>query len=260
MLHRTTRRIFRTLLPAMLVSLCSSCGYSQKKMEPQSSNSTARQAGKGFAVIELFTSEGCSSCPPADALLPKLKQQYGDNLYILSFHVDYWNRLGWKDPFSSAEYSARQSRYATAFRSENVYTPQAVVNGKAHTTGSNRSGLEKMIETELSGTTAHAIELSAVMDGRSVAVTYKTAVQSGEVLNIALVQKSASVSVRAGENGGRKLEHASVVRDFTTVRDGSGTVRLAIPSGLAAADVAVVAYVQREGNMHITGAGEVAVR
>lgn len=251
---------FKTIVALVLASLCSACGYSQKKMEPQSARPTAQQPGNGFAVIELFTSEGCSSCPPADALLPKLKEQYGDNLFILSFHVDYWNRLGWKDPFSSAEYSARQNRYAAAFKSENVYTPQAVVNGKAHITGSSRGGLEKLIRTELEGTKATSMQLSATLDGRSVTVAYETTLQSGEVLNVALVQRVASVAVRAGENGGRKLEHHSVVRDFETMRDGSGTVRLAVPDGLMADALAVVAYVQRTGTMHITGAGEVAVR
>ncbi len=250
----------KSILSLLLISICSSCSYSQKKMEPQTPRAPAAQSGNGFAVVELFTSEGCSSCPPADALLPKLKEQYGDKLFILSFHVDYWNRLGWKDPFSNAEWSARQSRYASVFRSENVYTPQAVVNGKAHTTGSNRSGLEKLIGAELDGPAARSIELSATQDGRAVTVAYETSLQNGEVLNIALVQQSTSVAVRAGENGGRKLAHHSVVRDLKTVRDGSGKVQLAVPDGLTADALAVVAYVQREGNMAVLGAREVVVR
>src|ERR1700709_1440967 len=86
-------------------------------------------AGKGFAVIELFTSEGCSSCPPADALVARVQKESNDKpVYILAFHVDYWNHLGWKDAFSSAEYSERQNQYARWLKLSSVYTPQIVVN------------------------------------------------------------------------------------------------------------------------------------
>src|ERR1700749_1590133 len=85
---------------------------------------------RSFAVVELFTSEGCSSCPPADELVAKIqKEDNGKPVYILAFHVDYWNRLGWKDVFSSADYSARQQQYARWLKSSEGYTPQAIVNG-----------------------------------------------------------------------------------------------------------------------------------
>ena len=84
---------------------------------------------KGFAVVELFTSEGCSSCPPADAAIATLLNKNLDKTYILSFHVDYWNKLGWKDNFSKQEYSARQQDYARSLSLQGVYTPQVIVNG-----------------------------------------------------------------------------------------------------------------------------------
>lgn len=113
--------------------------------------------GKGFAVVELFTSEGCSSCPPADVLVAKLQKESADKpVYILAFHVDYWNRLGWKDVFSSHEYSSRQYQYSKWLKSE-VYTPQVIVNGRTEFVGSDekslgnaiKTGLEKTAKTEL---------------------------------------------------------------------------------------------------------------
>src|ERR1700712_5296387 len=94
-------------------------------------HTTTTSGDKGFAVIELFTSEGCSSCPPADAVIAKVEKESADKpIYILAFHVDYWNRLGWKDVFSSAAYSARQNQYAQWLNLSSVYTPQVVVNGR----------------------------------------------------------------------------------------------------------------------------------
>src|ERR1700743_3380708 len=101
---------------------------------------------KGFAVVELFTSEGCSSCPPADAVVAKLqKESAGKPIYILAYHVDYWNHLGWKDAFSDAAYSARQKDYAQYLKIEGIYTPQIVVNGKTEFVGSEEGTLHKAI-------------------------------------------------------------------------------------------------------------------
>ena len=107
-------------------------------------------AGKGFAVIELFTSEGCSSCPPADALVARVqKESANEPVYILAFHVDYWNRLGWKDVFSSSEYSDRQNQYAMWLKLSSVYTPQAIVNGRTEFVGSEEGTLRNAIKTGL---------------------------------------------------------------------------------------------------------------
>ncbi|MEO7532910.1 MAG: DUF1223 domain-containing protein, partial [Ferruginibacter sp.] len=106
-------------------------------------------APQGFAVVELFTSEGCSSCPPADAAMSVIANKYKEQVFVLGFHVDYWNRLGWKDEFSSSDYSKRQRNYATAFSLEGVYTPQVVVNGKSQFVGSDKSKIEKVIQSQL---------------------------------------------------------------------------------------------------------------
>src|SRR5947209_3544323 len=87
-------------------------------------------SGPGFAVVELFTSEGCSSCPAADETLAKVAREYPENVYVLGFHVDYWDRLGWKDVYSSADYTNRQREYAQQFNLNSIYTPEVVVNGR----------------------------------------------------------------------------------------------------------------------------------
>jgi hypothetical protein len=102
--------------------------------------------GKGFAVIELFTSEGCSSCPPADELVARVEKESGGKpIYILAYHGDYWNRLGWRDAFSSLEYSARQNQYAEWLNFSSVYNPQIVVNGPMEFVGSEEGNLRNGI-------------------------------------------------------------------------------------------------------------------
>ncbi len=104
---------------------------------------------KGFAVVELFTSEGCSSCPKGDAVVARLRDDYKGSVYVLGFHVDYWNRLGWQDVYSSKEYSKRQGEYASALKLPSVYTPQAIVNGKHELVGSERGELYSLVADAL---------------------------------------------------------------------------------------------------------------
>src|SRR5579872_2704486 len=109
-----------------------------------------QQPGKGFAVVELFTSEGCSSCPPADALVARVQKEDKDApVYILAYHVDYWDRLGWKDAFSEAAYSDRQRRYASWLKLSGIYTPQIVVNGRTEFVGSQAGSLASAIHSGL---------------------------------------------------------------------------------------------------------------
>ena len=119
--------------------------------------------GQGFALVELYTSEGCSSCPPADELAAALPKSYPSGVYLLSFHVDYWDRLGWKDPFSNAEYTRRQKEYNTALvpMLNSIFTPQVIINGKMELVGSDEPRIRAAIDSELVHTVNPAIEASA---------------------------------------------------------------------------------------------------
>src|ERR1700761_5494846 len=118
-----------------------------------------RVGTKGFAVVELFTSEGCSSCPEADELIARVQQRDRDlPVYVLAYHVDYWDRLGWKDAFSDAAYTDRQKRYASWLKVTSIYTPQVVVNGQTEFVGSESIALTNAIKTALQQT--HEVQVS----------------------------------------------------------------------------------------------------
>jgi hypothetical protein len=168
-------------------------------------------------VVELFTSEGCSSCPPADKLLSDLiKQQPVEGALIigLSEHVDYWNHLGWKDPFSDHLFSARQSAYAAT----DIYTPQMIVDGRESFVGSDRvaafAAISKAASTQkapiaLSWTTSTPRALSVKFSGGAPA--------AGGTVFLAIVEDDLQSSVRAGENSGTVLRHSAVTRRLTDI-------------------------------------------
>jgi hypothetical protein len=217
----------------------------------------------GFAVVELFTSEGCSSCPPADKALAELAAEYPDQAYVLGFHVDYWNRLGWKDIYSAAGYTQRQQEYAARFNLQSIYTPEAIVNGRKEFVGSDQPRIEAAVKEELAATSNNSLDLSATATERKVIVKYNVKeAPAGLTLQVALVQSKASSQVLRGENQGLQLQHINVVRDFqslSSLSGGAGNVALKIPSGLSAKDCKVIAYLQSKDG-HITGAGTTAIQ
>ncbi len=168
-------------------------------------------------VVELFTSEGCSSCPPADKLLIELQQQHTlDNaeLILLGEHVDYWNGLGWKDRFSSAAYTERQKQYVRAMRLSSAYTPQAVVDGHIDVLGSDEGGLEKAIARAADNPKPAKVSLSWKSSGLlRISVTDAP---DARVL-LAITEDGLTTQVDAGENGGRTLRHAAVVRELREI-------------------------------------------
>lgn len=212
----------------------------------------------GFAVVELFTSEGCSSCPSADAAIIELSKKFNENVYFLGYHVDYWDYLGWKDEYSSKVFTRRQEQYADAFSLNSIYTPQVVVNGKTEFVGSDRDKLEQTINEELKNRPSVNIKLDArPKDKNKINVTYKTTgINSDQQLNIALVQLLATTFVKRGENHGRELHHINIVRELKTVNTTDSSVAFTVPLGLSTKDLKIVGFVQNKNNLGINGAAE----
>jgi len=226
-------------------------------------------------IVELFTSEGCSSCPPADDVLARLQQTQpvaGAEVIALSEHVDYWNYIGWSDPFSSAAFSARQETYARAFgQQDSVYTPQMIVDGQAEFNGTAMNkALEAIAKAARSPKADVRIaipETKTQKDNRkvslSVSVKNVPPVDRGDVAEVilALTEDKLSSNVTRGENSGRKLAHTAVVREMrslgrvdpaTKTFDSEKTV--AIADGWKRDDLRIVVFVQERAHRRVLGA------
>ena len=170
-------------------------------------------------VVELFTSEGCSSCPPADRLLAELDREQpvpGVQLIVLSEHVDYWNTAGWVDPYSSHEFSERQQRYGEAFRIADVYTPQAVIDGRTEVVGNSAPKLEAAIqEARRKKKVPLVLQANRTDGGIHVQLHAQGDVPRGAQVYFAIAEDSVESKVSAGENGGHVLTHTAVVRSLT---------------------------------------------
>ncbi|HSZ33747.1 MAG TPA: DUF1223 domain-containing protein [Puia sp.] len=211
---------------------------------------------KGFAVVELFTSEGCSSCPPADDAVGRLEGQ-AKNIYVLSFHVDYWNYLGWKDKYSNASYSGRQQQYGAIFHIENIYTPQIVVNGKIQFVGSNETQLKESISASVAELPDNNIQIKVSQaDNHKIPVSIISNGDAKLKLNVALVQNFAKDFIQRGENKGKTLSHFFIVRDFKVSpnQNNAKMYYLDLPDDLKSADCSVVAFLQNPVDGHITAA------
>ncbi|HKV95028.1 MAG TPA: DUF1223 domain-containing protein [Candidatus Angelobacter sp.] len=221
---------------------------------------------KRAVVVELFTSEGCSSCPPADELLGHLRQDLAaKNVQVipLGFHVDYWNSLGWKDRFSSADFSRRQEQYARSLGVDGPYTPQMIVDGAVEFVGSSASQADREIIRAASGLALAEVNASATGPD-SLAVHVKApAANSGNVM-LAITEDNLTTHVGSGENNGHTLHHAAVVREFQQLGqlhdgsfDTSAPIKLQI--GWKRADLRAVVFVQEGSTGKIEGAASVSL-
>ncbi|MBU6454237.1 MAG: DUF1223 domain-containing protein [Cyanobacteria bacterium REEB67] len=169
-------------------------------------------------LIELFTSEGCSSCPAADSYLSELRKS-NCNVILLGEHVDYWNNLGWKDPFSSSIWTQRQKSYCQKLGASSCYTPQTVINGQRECVGSNQAAVQKAI-SETSGSLKATVDLR-LLKQKANSVDISVAVKNtsrANNLEIFLVEDGVLVNVPRGENGGRQLAHDGVVRAHAVIK------------------------------------------
>jgi hypothetical protein len=176
------------------------------------------------AVVELFTSQGCSSCPPADKIIGELAKD--PSVIALSMPIDYWDYLGWKDTLADARFSARQKAYSRMRGDRDVYTPQAIVNGSIHVVGSDRVGIEDAIDDTTKTGSAMSVPVTmSIIDKQinvSVAASRIPTAAHGEVW-ICSVSKAVPISIGRGENSGREITYHNVVRNLLKVGDWNGS-------------------------------------
>lgn len=218
-------------------------------------------------VVELFTSEGCSSCPPADELLAHLRQDLSAKsiqVIPLGFHVDYWNSLGWKDRFSSAEYSQRQEQYTQSLRVDGPYTPEMVVDGAVEFVGNDAGQAQRTIREAASQPEVATVKITSVAaDQLAVQVKAPSSAKDDQVV-LAITEDNLTTQVGSGENGGRTLHHAAVVRELRQMgrlHEGSfeANVALKLDKDWKRADLRAVVFVQEGASGKILGAATLAL-
>lgn len=228
------------------------------------SPSAAAPPAHKAVVVELFTSEGCSSCPPADELLRKLAENpaaAGVEVIPLGFHVDYWNHLGWKDRFSDAAYSKRQEEYARRFRLDGPYTPQMVIDGSSELVGNNQSGVSRAIAAAAAQPQPAEVQL-ALSGADKLAIKISAPQSAAGDVWLAVTENNLSNHVSAGENNGHTLRHAAVVHEFRKIgalQNGSfaSEVPLALQKEWKRGDLQFAVFVQQAGEGPVLGAAAI---
>jgi hypothetical protein len=223
----------------------------------------AQETGKTPVVVELFTSEGCSSCPPADALLSELKHAQpvkGVRIIPLEFHVDYWNHDGWTDKFSSAEYTQRQEGYAVRFKKDGPYTPQMVVDGATEFVGNNARGAYSSIVS--ASDKPKTVEIRPTISGNRLHVDLENSGEVNADVMLAIVEDNLETKISGGENRGKVLRHNAVVRDLRklgSVKNGPFSKELELPhrKDWKQPDLQAVVFLQERNSGRIIGAASI---
>ncbi|MEP2530969.1 DUF1223 domain-containing protein [Shimia sp.] len=204
-------------------------------------------------VVELYTSQGCSSCPPADAyFLEKLSKR--DDVIALALHVDYWDYIGWKDNFADPAYTARQQSYARAAGHRSVYTPQMIVNGQDHVVGTKPDKLEKLIRSHKAQ--SGDVDLTIERRGNRVAISARSAVTTPMIVHLVRYTPQESVSIKRGENAGKVLTYANIVDDWQTIGNWNGRSPLKMDAR-AKEDAPAVILIQRADGGPILAAAKI---
>ena len=266
------------LIPALTILLCGLIFAAFTIRREATTSTPALEPADGArspVIVELFTSEGCSSCPPADAALAQLQQTQpvaGAEVIALSEHVDYWNYIGWTDPFSSSAFSARQETYAQAFgQQDRVYTPQMIVDGQTEFNGSAlnkaREAIAKAARSPKADVRIVIPETKTQKDNQkvrlNVSVKNVPPVDRGDVAEVilAITEDNLSSNVSRGENSGRKLAHTAVVREMRSLgrvdqaaKAFDSETTMAIAKGWKRDDLRVVVFVQERARRSVLGA------
>lgn len=206
------------LFLVIIFAACSFQTVESQKIDDKQTTKTENQNVKSPVLVELYTSQGCSSCPPADAALAFLEKEQPfmqAEIITLSLHVDYWDYLGWKDEFSSPLYSQRQTVYAQKLKLDSTYTPQMIVDGRIQFVGSNAGEASKAI---LEAAKSPKANIETVVHGDTLKIKISDVPQHGDAsVFLAIAENNLASSVKRGENSGKNLAHTSVVRDLRPI-------------------------------------------
>lgn len=211
---------------------------------------TPSVAQNGPVVVELYTSQGCSSCPPADAMLHELAKR--DDVIALALHVDYWDYIGWKDAFADPAFSARQHGYARA-NATRVYTPQMVINGQDEVVGSRAMRVMDLLQAHRASSMPVRVNLSR--SGDRIRINAQSPRRGDYLVQLVRYTPQQTVSIRRGENAGRELSYVHIVNSWQVIHEWDGAGALALDAPAAGGDPVVV-LIQQRGHGPIVGAAE----
>ncbi|MFK5972268.1 MAG: DUF1223 domain-containing protein [Flavobacteriaceae bacterium] len=254
----------RILICAIVVIGMAAMAFNTHLHKDQESSHTAfLKEAETFApivVLELFTSQGCSSCPPADALLNTVKKKYPEDVFVLSYHVDYWNYIGWEDPFSNALFTKKQREYNLKFHSKSNYTPQLVVNGKTHFVGSNAEKIYNAVYMGKKQRSANKVTItnSSGNDDRLLFDYTVLGSIEGKNLRAVLVLDKRTTEVRRGENRNRILVNSNIVvaEKSISLNDERGSDFIFIPEIVGDQEKIRLVLVVEDDDYNITAAAK----
>ncbi|MBO0323590.1 DUF1223 domain-containing protein [Muricauda sp. CAU 1633] len=216
-----------------------------------------------FVVLELFTSQGCSSCPPADQLLEKVQKEFPETVFALSYHVDYWDYIGWRDPFAKARHTKKQSSYNRKFGYPNNYTPEIVVNGQEHFVGSDRTTAYAKIRGYAAKKTTNEITVEGVQSsGDKINFEYSTTGDlDHKLLRAVLVIDERTTEVKRGENRNRTLHNSNIVvnESYIDLESQTGSSSITIPALVTPTDDLTLVLLMESENLDITAAAKTPV-
>ncbi|QCW99637.1 DUF1223 domain-containing protein [Aggregatimonas sangjinii] len=256
----------RFFIPVIVVITMVAIGFTDRKdLEniEQNSSDLNKSTYEPIVVLELFTSQGCSSCPAADRLLEEVKERYPEQVFTLSYHVDYWNYIGWQDPFSSSEHAKKQRIYNEKLKYNGNYTPEVVVNGKWHFTGSNRVKMNEAIAYYKKERVANDVAISKVESKNDVVVFhYKlNGNLEDKILRAILVLDERTTEIKRGENRDRTIKNTNIVvaENQVTLQADAGKGRITVPKEVRTTDKLHLILLVENNNHDITAAAKKAL-
>jgi len=238
--------------------------YTARTKEVSSFMPTMETQEAPVVVLELFTSQGCSSCPPADILLDEVKRKFPNEVFALSYHVDYWDYIGWKDPFAQPGHSLKQREYNKKLGYDGNYTPEMVLNGGLHFVGSNQARLYSEINSHLKEKAQNGIQLRNVVAGvNAVSFEYAATGDLGhKLLRAILVIDERTTKVKRGENKNRTLQNSNIVvqEAYLDLEASAGKASIEIPQLVLESDSLTLVLLVETEHLDITAAAKAQVK